>query len=54
MEWQFFVQYLLTPNFIIEPGFRVFWTNGRTVDDRYSIGRMSGRSELQLKTTYQF
>jgi hypothetical protein len=48
------VQYLLTPNFIIEPGFRVFWTNGRTVDDRYSIGRMSGRSEVQLKTTYQF
>ena len=54
MEWQLFVQYLPTPNLIVEPGLRIFWTNGRTVDDRYSIGRMTGRSEFQLKTTYQF
>ncbi len=54
MQWQLFLQYLPTPNLILEPGFRIFWTNGRTVDDRYSLGRMAGRSELQLKTTYQF
>jgi hypothetical protein len=54
MQWQFFVQYLPTPNLILEPGFRIFWTNKRTVDDRYSIGRMAGRSEVQFKMTYQF
>ena len=54
MEWQAFLQILPTPNLIIEPGVRIFWTNGRTVDDRYSVSRMSGRSEIQLKTTYQF
>ncbi len=54
MQWQLFVQYLPTPDIILEPGFRIFWTNGRTVDDRYSLGRMAGRSEFQLKATYQF
>ena len=54
MELQFLLQYLFTPDIIIEPGFRIFWTNKRTVDDRYSIGRMGGRSEVQLKMTYQF
>jgi hypothetical protein len=54
MEFQAFLQLLPTPNLIIEPGFRIFWTNGRTVDDRYSVSRMAGRSEIQLKTTYQF
>ena len=54
MQWQLFLQWLPSPNVILEPGFRIFWTNGRTVDDRYSIGRMAGRSEFQLKMTYQF
>jgi hypothetical protein len=54
MEWQAFLQILPTQSLIIEPGFRIFWTNGRTVDDRYSVARMTGRSEIQLKTTYQF
>jgi hypothetical protein len=54
MSWQFFLQYLPTPSVLVEPGVRFFWTNGRTVDDRYSVSRFAGRSELQLKFTYQF
>jgi len=54
MAWIVTLQYLPTPNFIVEPTLRVFWTNGHTVDDRYSVSRNAGRSELQLKFTYQF
>jgi hypothetical protein len=52
MEWIVSLQYLPWPDLIVEPTLRVFWTNGRTVDDRYV--RFAGRSELQLKFTYQF
>jgi len=54
MEWQVFVQYLPMPDIILEPGVRIFWTGGRTVDDRYSAPKNGGRTELQLKMTYQF
>jgi hypothetical protein len=52
--WQGFLQYYMTPTFIIEPGIRVYWTNKRTVDDRYQVSKNTGRSEFQLKITYQF
>lgn len=52
--WQAFVQYLPRPDIIIEPGVRVFWTDKRTVDDRYQVTKNTGRSEFQLKVTYQF
>lgn len=53
-EIQFFAQYLPTPNVILEPGVRLFWTNGRVADDRYQATKNAGRSEFQLKMTYQF
>ncbi|MGH7823505.1 MAG: DUF1302 family protein, partial [Candidatus Binatia bacterium] len=53
-EWQIFMQYLPVPSLILEPGVRIFWTNGRTVDDRYGVTQNAGRNELQFKATYQF
>ena len=53
-ELQFFTQYLPTPSLILEPGVRLFWTNGRVVDDRYQVTKNGGRSEFQFKATYQF
>lgn len=54
MEWQAFLQFLPRPSLILEPGVRIFWTNGRVVDDRYGVFRHAGRSEAQFKMTYQF
>ncbi len=54
MEFATIWQFLPTPSIILEPGIRVFWTNGRAVDDRYLIGALAGRSEIQMKATYQF
>jgi hypothetical protein len=53
-SWQAFLQYLPRPDVIIEPGVRIFWTDGRVVDDRYQVSKNAGRSEFQLKLTYQY
>ena len=54
MRWDFILQYLPNPWLILETQFRVGWTNGRTVDDRFRQGFLRRRDELILKAVYQF
>jgi hypothetical protein len=54
MRWDFILQYLYTPQIILEGQFRTFWTNGKIAFDRFSQGQSRRRDELVLKATYQF
>ena len=53
-RWDFILQYLPNPYVILETQFRVFWTDGKTVFDRFGQGQSRRRDELILKATYQF
>ncbi|MGH7819564.1 MAG: hypothetical protein ACREQ9_07320, partial [Candidatus Binatia bacterium] len=53
-RWDAILQYLPTPYLILETQFRIFWTNGKTVFDRFGQGQSRYRDELILKATYQF